>query len=120
MPAGTYTLSIRAVNSAGTSTASTPVTLTFPGSCSGAPLAPANFLAYRLGRRIFVVWDPADSGAATASYALNVTGSFVGSFPTPGRSLSGAVAPGTYHISVTALNGCGASTATAAQTVGVR
>ena len=52
------TLTVRAGNAAGASTASNPVTLTFPGACSGPPLAPANFLAYKSGNTIFVVWLP--------------------------------------------------------------
>jgi len=37
IPAGTYTLSLRAVNGAGVSPSSNAVTVTFPGACSGAP-----------------------------------------------------------------------------------
>ncbi len=47
VPAGTYTLSLRALNGAGVSPSSNPITLTFPGACSGVPQAPSNLLAYR-------------------------------------------------------------------------
>jgi hypothetical protein len=117
VPGGTYTLAVRAVNVAGSSPPSNAITLTFPGACTGAPLTPRNYLAYRIGRTIFVVWDPAAIGPAPTSYVLNVSGSFVGSFGTAGRSLSGTVGPGTYHINVGAQNACGASAVTATQTV---
>ena len=82
VPPGTYTLSLRALNGAGASPSSNPITLTFPGACSGVPQAPANLLAYRVGSTIFVTWDPAASGPAPTAFILNVSGSFVGSFGT--------------------------------------
>jgi hypothetical protein len=117
VPAGTYTFALRAANAAGMSAASAPVTLTFPGPCSGPPLAPSRFLAYRIGNTISVIWDPAATGPAPTGFVLNVTGSFVVSVPTPSRSLSGGVGPGTYNLSVVALNPCGPSAPTEVQTV---
>jgi hypothetical protein len=58
VPAGTYTLSVSATNAGGTSAPSNAVTVTLPGPCSGAPLTPASFLAYRVGNTVRVVWDP--------------------------------------------------------------
>ena len=118
VPGGTYTFRLRETNAAGTSVASTPLTLSFPGACSGAPLASSNFLAYKIGTTIYVVWDPAPTGPATTSFVLNVGGSFVGGFPTTGRSLSGVVSPGTYHLSLTSVNACGSAT-TAVQSIAV-
>ena len=63
IPAGSYTLSLRAVNGAGVSASSNPVTVTFPGACSGAPLPPANFLAFNTGNTLFLRWDTAASGS---------------------------------------------------------
>jgi hypothetical protein len=117
VPAGTYTLSLRALNSAGSSFPSTPVTIAVPDPCSGAPQAPTNFLAYKVGSTIHVVWDAPTSGPAPTGYVLNVTGSFFGSFPTLGREMSGTVGPGSYSITVVAINPCGPSAATVAQTV---
>ena len=119
VPGGTYTLSVRAMNAAGTSNASNPVTLTFPGACSGAPLSPLWFLAYKIGNTIFVVWDAAASGPAPTDYVLNVNGSFVGSFPTTSKTLSGTVGPGSYGLSVLATNACGSSPATPEQTISI-
>jgi hypothetical protein len=93
------------------------VTLTFPGSCSGVPLPPAAFLAYRIGTTIYVLWDPPASGPAPAGYVLNVTGAYVGTVATTSRSLSGTVGPGSYTLSVAATNECGDSAPTPAQTV---
>jgi hypothetical protein len=117
VPSGTYTFSVRAANSAGVSPPSHPVTLTFPGACSGAPLAPAHFLTYLSGRTIFALWDPQASGPAPTAFVVHVTGSFVGNIPTTSRSLSGAVAPGSYTVSVAATNPCGSSPATSTQTI---
>jgi hypothetical protein len=120
VPGGTYTLALRAVNAAGSSPPSNAITLSFPGDgclAGGAPQPPANFLAYRIGRTIHVLWDAAATGTAPTTYGLRVTGSFGGTFGTPARSLSGAVGPGTYNLSVSAANACGASGATAVQTI---
>jgi hypothetical protein len=117
VPGGTYTLRVRAVNAAGTSGPSNPLTLTFPGGCSGPPLTPGNLLASKSGNVITVVWGLAASGPAPTSFVLTVTGSFVGAFPTTQRSLSGAVGPGSYTIRVHASNACGSSAPTVAQSV---
>lgn len=119
VPGGTYTLSVRAQNHAGSSPPSNAVTLTFPGPCSGAPGVPADLLAYRAGRTVFVTWAPAAVGPAPTGYVLQVTGAFVGGFATPGRALSGTVGPGTYTFRVVAANPCGASAVTPPQTLEV-
>jgi large repetitive protein len=117
VPPGTYTFSVRAINAAGSSGASNPVTLTFPASCSGAPQAPINFVTSVSGNLIALTWQPAATGPASMSYLVNVTGAFVGDVSTTARSLSGRVGPGTYNVRVRAVNPCGTSSATAMQTV---
>jgi hypothetical protein len=119
VPAGTYTLALRALNASGTSSPSFPVTLSFPGACSGVPLPPTDVLAYRQGRTIVVRWEPARTGPAPSEYVLNVTGAHVGQFRTIGRTLSGTVGPGSYGLSVRATNACGASAFTPQQIVTV-
>ena len=116
VPPGTYTFRVQAQNAAGSS-GSGGVGLTFPGSCSGAPQAPVDVLAYRVGRTVFVSWASPTFGVAPTSYVLNVTGSFVGSFPAATRALSGTVGPGSYTLSVAAVNACGASATSVPQTV---
>ncbi|MCC7035347.1 MAG: cadherin-like domain-containing protein, partial [Acidobacteria bacterium] len=107
VPGGSYTFRLRATNAGGASAPSDPVGLSFPAACTGVPAAPANVLAYRLGSTGYVVWDPPASGPAPTGYVLHVTGAFSGSFATPGRVLSGAVAAGTYNLSLVATNACG-------------
>jgi uncharacterized protein (DUF1800 family) len=125
VPQGTYTFSVRAVSAQGVSAPSNSVTLAFPGhasgaaaSCVSAPTTPTNLTARRDGNTVIVQWRPPASGVA-ASYVLNVTGSYVGSFSTVALGLSGSVAPGAYTVSVQALNACGASNSTPAITVTV-
>jgi hypothetical protein len=117
VPDGTYTLRVRAVNSAGQSSPSNPLTLAFPSTCSGAPFPPASFLAYSVGNTAYAIWNPYPVGPAPTSSVLIVTGGFTGTFQTTGRGLSGAVAPGTYNLSVTASNACGTSAATPVQSI---
>jgi hypothetical protein len=117
VPAGTYSFAVSAVNAGGASPPSAAVTLTFPGPCTGIPLPPANVLAYRSGNTISIVWDPAPSGPAPSNYVLSVTGSFVGTFPTTARSLSGAVGTGSYGLSLRASNACGTSVGTPVQMI---
>jgi len=117
VPAGNYTLNLRAVNTGGSSLPSSPVTVTVPSVCEGPPEVPSNVLGYRIANSAFVVWDPPAAGPAASAYVLAVSGSFVGSFATTGRSLSGQVGPGSYMVSVLAVNPCGASPASAPQTI---
>lgn len=117
VPVGTYTFSVRAVNTAGSSVASNPVTLTFPGVCSGTPAPPVGFLAYNLGNTLNLMWEPPASGPAATSYVLNVAGAFNGALPFATRGLSTPVPPGSYTFSVSAMNACGASAPTTTQTV---
>ena len=117
VPAGTYTFSLRSANGGGVSAPGSPITVTVPGSCTGVPDPPSNFLLYRLGNTGYAVWEPPENGTAVTGYVLNVTGSFVGSFSTTTRSVSGAVGPGSYTVSVVAINACGSSPATPPQTI---
>ena len=117
VPPGNYTLNLRAVNGGGSSFPSSPVTVTVPSLCEGPPEVPSNVLGYHIGNSAFVVWDPPAAGPAASTYVLFVSGSFVGSFATTGRSLSGQVGPGSYTVSVVAVNPCGASPASAPQTI---
>lgn len=117
VPAGTYTLSVTSSNGAGTSDPSNSVVVTVPGACSGVPQTPTDFLADRAGRTIFVEWQLPTTGAAPSDYLLNVTGAVTTTLPMPVRAISGAVGPGTYHLSIAARNACGTSLSTASQTV---
>ena len=117
VPAGTYTLAVVAANAAGVSRPSNAVTLAFPGQCGGAPEIPTHVRAWRDGSNISLSWSPPASGPAISHYVAYVSGAYVGSFTTTGRILSGAAAPGTYMLSVAAINACGTGIASATQTV---
>jgi predicted phage tail protein len=117
VPAGTYTFSVRALNAAGSSGSSNPVTLTFPTTCSGAPGTPINFVTSVAGNTATVTWMSAASGGAPTRYEVDVTGAFVGRLVTTTRLLSGVVGRGTYNVRVRAGNACGNSSFTAVQTL---
>jgi subtilisin-like proprotein convertase family protein len=119
VPAGTYTMSLRASNAGGFSASSNAITLTFPVPCSGPPLTPINFLAYNVGSTVNVLWDPAATGPAPAGFVLSVSGSFVGNAQTTSRVVSATAPPGAYGLSVVAINDCGVSAATPIQFVAV-
>lgn len=117
VPSGTYTLALRAANSAGSSTASNSVTIEVPGACTGAPLPPANFAVVRTGNHLQLFWDPADTGPAPTDFVLTVTGAIDAAVPLSVRTIAATVPPGTYNLSLQARNACGSSAATAVQTV---
>jgi hypothetical protein len=119
VPAGAYTFSVRASNGAGVSSSSNTQAATFPGACAPPPLTPANFRAFRVGSTLFVDWDSPGVGGAVNFYVLSVTGAFALTVPTPLRALSGTVPPGTYNLSVVAVNACGNSPSTAVKSVTV-
>ena len=117
VPAGTYTLAVRATNASGISAPSNPVTLTFPGPCSGPPQVPAAFTTSRSGNTVSVAWNLPPTGPAPTGYALLVTGAFDGTIPLVTRGIAGTVGPGSYTLSVSASNPCGSSAFTPTQTV---
>lgn len=117
VPPGTYTFSVIAQNGSGTSAASNSVTLTFPSACSGVPQKVSNFVALWSGGTVFLTWDPPGSGAAPSGYIVTVTGAIAAAVPTGATTLSGVVPPGTYSLSVSAVNACGVGVATPSQTV---
>lgn len=117
VPPGTFTFRVRQTNAGGASAASNPVTLTFPGGCTGRPQAATQFVAFKSGGVLFLHWDPPASGPAPSTYVLVVTGSVVGSFPMIGRSFSVPPPPGSYTLSIVTTNACGPSAPTPSQTV---
>lgn len=122
VPPGTYSVSVRAANAAGSSGPSNAIALatgSIPAVCTGPPLPPANFLAYRSGGTLSLIWDAGNTGPAPSGFVVHATGAAVADVATSARTLSGTVGPGTYGLSVTATNMCGASAATPVQTVTV-
>ena len=118
VPPGTYSFAVQGYNEGGGfGGGSNTVTLTFPGACAGAPDPPAGLLITTAGRTITASWNQPPAGTAVTQYTILVSGAFNGAIPLPARTISGAVGPGSYTISVTASNPCGTSAPTAAQTV---
>ncbi|MEZ5293228.1 MAG: Ig-like domain-containing protein [Vicinamibacterales bacterium] len=116
IPAGAYTFSVRAANAGGVSPSSNAVSLSFPNTCA-APQAPQNFLAYKTGNVLHLLWDPPAAGNAPTHFQLNVSGAINVSVPLPTRGITAPVPPGSYTFSVAAVNACGTSPATPTQTV---
>lgn len=119
VPPGTYQFAVRAINTSGSSLASSPVTLTFPGTCPGAAQAPVNLAVAKSGNVLSLSWDPPTTGPAVTSYVLNVSGAITLPLPLTTRSVSGAVPAGAYTLTVTAVSPCGASAPSAAQSISV-
>ena len=119
VPPGTYTFAVRAANTMGASAPSAPVTLTFPGGCSGAPQTPVGLSASATSGRLTVAWEPPASGAAVASYVLDVSGAITLSVPFATRGVTAPVPPGVYNFQVRAVNACGASVPSAPVSVTV-
>jgi len=119
VPGGTYTFTLTASNAAGISPPSAPVTLTFPGGCTGPPGVPTYFAVAKAGSLLTLTWNPPVAGAAVTHYVIHASGTFAGSVPTFTRSLTGSVGPGTYSLSVVAANPCGTSAPSDVVTVNV-
>ena len=119
VPPGAYTFTVRAVNGSGSSLASAPVALAFPGTCPGVPQPPSNFTVSRQGSQLTVAWEPPSGGEAVTGYVLTVTGALDVALPLNGRSISGSVPTGTYQLAVRAVNPCGSGADAPAQTVTV-
>jgi hypothetical protein len=117
IPNGTFTLRLRATNAAGASSQSGSVTITAPSTSCTAPRVPANYFATRVGNQVVMSWDPPAGGTPATQYHLTVTGAYNGVFPILGRGFAAAAPPGTYVLSVRAVNACGSGPSTAFQTV---
>ena len=72
VPPGTYAIAVRGANAAGSSAPSPPVSVTLPAGCTGVPLPPHRFLAYRDGNAVGLLWEPPPTGPAPATYELVV------------------------------------------------
>ena len=114
---GTFTFRLRAVNAAGTSSQTGSVSLTVPSTNCALPRVPMNYSAVRSGNAVVMAWDAPSGGTPATSYQILVSGTYSGTFPTPARGFAAAAPPGSYVLSVRAVNACGAGPATAFQTV---
>lgn len=119
VPPGTHRIQVRAVNAAGRSPLSNPVTVTVPSDCSAAPHTPQRFMASLRDGRVDFTWDPPASGGAPTEYLLTVTGAYTGVLSMTERHLRVSPPAGTYVVSVTAANACGRSAPSPAVTLSV-
>ncbi len=118
VPPGTFTFAVRALNAAGSSVASAPAFLTFPGVCSAVPQTPAGVVAFAQAGVVTVLWEPPATGSPTLTYALVVSGTVTGTFAVGGsRSLSAPAPAGSYTLQVVSANACGVSVPSAPVTV---
>lgn len=117
VPPGTYTFTVSALNGVTASAPSAPLTLTFPGTCSGPPQPPAGLSASTQGGMVYLDWLPPSSGEAVTSYVVSVAGAFSGSFPISARTLAAPVPSGSYTVRVASVGICGTSAPTPPQTV---
>ncbi|MGE0360245.1 MAG: DUF1800 family protein [Vicinamibacterales bacterium] len=117
MPRGTFTLRLRALNAAGASNQSSSVTVTAPSTNCTAPRVPSNYFATKSGNQVVVSWEAPQGGTPAQGYHLTVTGSINGVFPVAGNGFAAAAPPGTYNLSIRAINACGPGPSTPIQTV---
>jgi len=115
VPDGAYTLRLEAVNRAGGSEWSAPVSITVPSrGCTAVPEPPAWVRVSEHGGLVTVSWAPGRSGAAPTRYELRVRGTISGDFAVGTlRSVQGTLPPGPVSFGVVALNACGGSMPTA-------
>ena len=120
VPTGQYFVRVRATNAAGTSAATTDLTINV--GCS-PPAAPATFTASAAGQTVTLNWNVAAGTTSTtieAGYAPGATAlSIPITAPTNGAVFPG-VPSGTYFVRTRAFNGCGQSTASVERTIVVQ
>lgn len=120
VPTGQYFVRVRSTNPAGTSAATSDLTLNV--GCS-PPAAPATFTASAAGQTVTLNWSVATGTTSTlieAGYAPGATAlSIPVTAPQAGAAFAG-VPPGTYFVRTRAFNACGQSTASVERTLVVQ
>lgn len=114
VPAGTYYVRIRAVNSAGVSGPSNETVVTVGSVCGSVPTTPGPLVSSVSGSSVQLSWG--GSSGTVSTYVFEI-GSFSGSTNLGTMELGTAattfatsgVAPGTYFVRVKARNACGLS-----------
>jgi hypothetical protein len=105
--AGTYFVSVVAVNAAGAGPASNEVQVII--TCL-APGPPVGLSANVNGRSVTLGWGPPTSGGAAAGYRLEAGSSSgaadLASFDLPANTFSTVAPDGTYFVRVRAINAC--------------
>jgi hypothetical protein len=107
--AGTYFVSVVAVNANGAGPPSNEVPVTIVCSTPGAPTALTSSVN---GSTVNLSWGTPGSGGAATGYMLEAGTSpatTIASFPVTGNAFSTVAPNGTYFVRVRAVNGCGVS-----------
>jgi hypothetical protein len=115
VPAGNYYLRARSRNPYGTSKPSTVVPISVPGGCGGAkPQAPLNPTVTVNGNVVTLAWSQSPGLASPPTfYVVSIrapSGIAVDNILLPAlTSISAALAPGSYRLSLASGNACGTS-----------
>lgn len=115
VPAGTYYVRVRAMNADGISSPSNQVVVSVGNVCAAPPNAPVNLLSTVSGSMVSLDWTAPAAGCPVTHYLVRA-----GSAPgltnlVPGFSvglntaLTVSAPPGTYYVTVVAMNAFGAS-----------
>ena len=108
-PTGAFYVRMHALNGAGRSGASNEIRI-FVG-VAALPSAPTNLLGVGSGSTIVLAWESSSLGGAPDSVVLDVSGALSTSLalPVTERFTYAGVPPGTYTLTVRAVNGVGSS-----------
>jgi hypothetical protein len=112
VPPGTYFVRVKGVNADGAGQPSNEETVVVGGACQAPPGAPTGLVASLPGPSVTLSWLPPVGGCAPTGFELRA-GFAPGqaTFRLPmgtNTSFSGTAAPGTYFVSVVAVNANGA------------
>jgi predicted phage tail protein len=111
VPAGTYFVRVRAVNGDGSGPPSNEVTVVVGAPCAQPPGAPGPLVASVSGATVTLSWSPPTGGCPATQFVLRAgfaPGQVVFNIPVGSNtSFSGTAAPGTYFVSVAAVNAAG-------------
>lgn len=113
VPYGTYFVRVRSLSGATLGPSSNEAVITV-GACSAAPPAPTGVTASAQGTLVSASWAPPSSGCPPTAYLVRVgttsAGADIGTFNVGlATGAAGTLPPGTYYVSVVALNGAQAS-----------
>jgi hypothetical protein len=120
-PGTTIYVRVTASNASGSATSNE---LQFRVPVPGIPDAPILSSASASGNVVTLSWTPAPTGSAATSYVVRArlpgSSAIIASVPATGTTLSGPAPPGTYVLTVVAVNAAGVSPESNAITVTVR
>ena len=112
VPAGSYVATVTASNSAGEAPAASAASVTVAAPAS-LPGVPSDVTAIPSGSGVLISWTaPANNGSAISGYSVSLDG-VATTFASSPATYSG-LAPGSYSVTVAAINGVGTGAASGA------